>query len=351
MQLNDSDVVGRYSYEATGYGVGSTVEFNEDKTFIYTWVTGLINGTTEGTWSISGKKIILNSERKKSDTLKFRILENSGNNSDFYSFKFLDENKDILPKVICLLLNDSDKIKSVDANFDGELQLSKAEDFQKLKFIFLGFHEFEIKKEDLLTPDIYSPIRDTYPNGTTLTIAQILEYTVSMSDNVGCDMLLKLLGGPSSVEKYFHEKGFKDISIKINEETMQSDWNSQFQNWTTPLEANKILKAFYENKNAYLSPESHQFIWNILKNTSTGAHRLKGLLPAGTTVAHKTGWSGQNKQTGITAAVNNIGIIFLPNGEPLYISVFVTESIEDFDANERIIAEIAEMAWNYYTKM
>jgi hypothetical protein len=148
-QLNDSAVVGKYSYKAAGYGIGSTIEFKEDKTFIYTWVTGLINGTTEGTWSISGKKIILNSERKKSDMLKFRILENSGNNSDFYSFKFLDENKDILPKVICLLLNESDKIKSVDANFDGKLQLSKAEDFQKLRFIFLGFHEFEIKKEDL----------------------------------------------------------------------------------------------------------------------------------------------------------------------------------------------------------
>ena len=149
MQLNDSAVVGKYSYKAAGYGVGSTVEFKEDKTFTYTWVTGLINGTTEGTWSVSGKKIILNSDRKRLDTLKFRILENSGNNSDFYSFKFLDENKDILPKVICLLLNESDKIKSVDANFDGELQLSKAEDFQKLRFIFLGFHEFEIKKEDL----------------------------------------------------------------------------------------------------------------------------------------------------------------------------------------------------------
>lgn len=148
-QLNDSSFVGKYSYEAAGYGVGLTIEFKEDKTFTYTWVTGLINGTTEGTWSVSGKKIILNSDRKRLDTLKFRILENSGNNSDFYSFKFLDENKDILPKVICLLLNESDKIKSVDANFDGELQLSKAEDFQKLRFIFLGFHEFEIKKEDL----------------------------------------------------------------------------------------------------------------------------------------------------------------------------------------------------------
>jgi len=148
-QLNDPDFVGRYSYEAKGYGVGSTVEFNEDKTFIYTWVTGLLKGTTEGTWSFSDNKIVLNSNRKKSEVVKFRILENSDNNSDFFSFKFLDENKDILPKVICLLLNESDKIKSIDANFDGELQLSKDEDFQKLRFIFLGFHEFEIKKEDL----------------------------------------------------------------------------------------------------------------------------------------------------------------------------------------------------------
>lgn len=208
----------------------------------------------------------------------------------------------------------------------------------------------QISKEDLLTPDIYSPIRDAHPDGTTMPLAQILEYTVSMSDNVGCDMLLRLLGGPSSVETYFHEKGFKDISIKINEETMQSDWDSQFKNWTTPLEANRILKAFYENKNAYLSPESHTFIWNVMKNTSTGAKRLKGLLPAGTVVAHKTGWSGQNKQTGITAAVNNIGIIFLPNGDPLYISVFVSESREDFEANERIIAEVAEIVWKHYIK-
>ncbi len=148
-QVNDSDIVGKYSYKASGYGIGSRIEFNEDKTFIYTWVTGLLKGTTEGTWSISGKKIVLNSELKKSDVIKFKILDNSDNKSDFYSFKFLDENKDILPKVICLLLNESDKIKSVDANFDGELQLLKAEDFQKLRFIFLGFHEFEIKKEDL----------------------------------------------------------------------------------------------------------------------------------------------------------------------------------------------------------
>ena len=148
-KVNDSDIIGKYSYKASGYGIGSTIEFKEDKTFTYTWVTGLLNGTTEGTWSLSGKKIILNSDRKKSDVIKFKILENSENNSDFYKLKFLDENKDILPKVICLFLKESGEIKELDADFDGELRVSKNEDFQKVRFIFLGFHEFEIKKEDL----------------------------------------------------------------------------------------------------------------------------------------------------------------------------------------------------------
>lgn len=148
-QLNDSSFVGKYSYEAAGYGVGLTIEFKEDKTFTYTWVTGLLNGTTEGTWAVSGKKIILDSDRKKSDVIKFKILENSENSLDFYKLKFLDDNNDILPKVICLFLKESGEMKELDANFDGELRVSKNEDFQKVRFIFLGFQEFEIKKEDL----------------------------------------------------------------------------------------------------------------------------------------------------------------------------------------------------------
>ena len=148
-QLNFSKVVGKYSYIASGYGIGSTIEFKEDKTFIYNWVTGLLSGTTEGTWFVSGKKIILNSDRKKSDVIKFKILENSDNNSDFFSFKFLDENKNIVPNVNCILLKDNNETKGFEANFDGELQISKKEDFQKIKFLFTGFQEFEINKEDL----------------------------------------------------------------------------------------------------------------------------------------------------------------------------------------------------------
>jgi len=207
--------------------------------------------------------------------------------------------------------------------------------------------KIEIQKKDLL-PGLYSPIRDKFPDGATLTIAEILEYTVSQSDNVGCDALLRLLGGPQAVEKYFAKNKFKDVSIKINEEVMQNNWDLQFQNWTTPNAANKVLETFYYNKKKLLSPKSYEFIWKVMRETSTGQNRLKGQLPEGTVVAHKTGWSGTNKTTGITAAVNDIGVVFLPDGSHFFISIFVTDSKEDAATNEKIIADIAKTTWDYF---
>ena len=207
--------------------------------------------------------------------------------------------------------------------------------------------KIEIQKKDLI-PNLYSPIREDYPNGATLPISKILEYTVSSSDNVGCDVLLRLIGGPKIVEDYFVKNHIKDVSIKVNEEQQQADWDLQFKNWTTPKAANETLVKFYNNKKKLLSQKSYDFIWKTMRETETGVNRLKGRLPKGTIVAHKTGSSGVNKD-GFTAAVNDIGIIFMPNGKYFFISVFVTESKENADTNEKIIADIAKETWNYFT--
>ncbi|MBK7970686.1 MAG: hypothetical protein IPK08_18150 [Bacteroidetes bacterium] len=50
------------------------------------------------------------------------------------------------------------------------------------------------------------------------------------------------------------------------------------------------------------------------------------MLPSGTVVAHKTGTGGSNDTTGLTSAVNDIGIVFLPKGNCLASCVMVTES-------------------------
>jgi beta-lactamase class A/beta-lactamase class A VEB len=204
----------------------------------------------------------------------------------------------------------------------------------------------EVQKKELL-PDLWSPLREENPEGGSFSISKLLEYTVSLSDNVGCDVLLRLVGGTKAVEDYIRDNNIKDVSIKVNEEQQQAEWSVQFQNWTTPKASNEVLSTFYFNKKRQLSNESYDFIWSIMKKTKTGANRLKGQLPAGTIIAHKTGSSGANSE-GLTAAVNDIGIVFLPNGNYFLISVFVTNSKENEETNEKIISDIAKATWDHY---
>ncbi|WP_264562867.1 MULTISPECIES: class A beta-lactamase-related serine hydrolase [unclassified Flavobacterium] len=72
-----------------------------------------------------------------------------------------------------------------------------------------------IKQEDL-HENTWSPIRDDYPNGNMLlTLDQLLKYTVSHSDNNGCDILLELIGGTETVQQFINQQGINDFTIKV----------------------------------------------------------------------------------------------------------------------------------------
>jgi len=84
----------------------------------------------------------------------------------------------------------------------------------------------------------------------------------------------------------------------------------------------------------------------FLTNVVTGPNRIKGLLPKGTVVAHKTGTGGT--QNGVTSATNDIGIIYLPNGKHLAVGVFVSDSPADDKTRDAVIARIAKAAWDKF---
>ncbi len=205
-----------------------------------------------------------------------------------------------------------------------------------------------IDKETIDTySHLWSPLRKKYPDGGKVTLAEMLEHTVALSDNVGCDLLFELMGGTDVVSSYLHEIGISDISIEHVEIVMQAEWESQYENWTTAKAANQSLQLFYENTDNLLSVESYDFLLSVLKGTKTGKKRIKGLLPEETIVAHKTGTSGKNDE-GLTGALNDIGIVFLPDGSHFYLSILVSESMESDEDNQKIIAKVAKLAWDYF---
>jgi beta-lactamase class A len=130
--------------------------------------------------------------------------------------------------------------------------------------------KFFIKKEDL-HEDTWSPMRDEFPNGNMyLTLDQLLRYTVSHSDNNGCDILLKLIGGTETVQTFIDKQGIKDFVIKVNEQEMRT-WENLYINTTTPLATTELLEKFYKEKVNQLSVSNYgrMFERNYLDESRT----------------------------------------------------------------------------------
>ena len=204
----------------------------------------------------------------------------------------------------------------------------------------------EVNKNEFIPKNGHSPLRDRYPNGAKLTIKKIINYNISHSDGTACDILLRLLGGPENVQKSIHDLGVKNIAIATTEMTQVSNDTIQYQNWSTPKAMNELLKILHDGN--YLSTESQALLLKLMSVSNKWFdRRIKGLLPPKTKVAHKTGtaWT----YNGLTRATNDAGIITLPDGSHLAITVFISDSYDTQSKREKTIARAAKYAYDNWT--
>lgn len=204
-----------------------------------------------------------------------------------------------------------------------------------------------INKSEYIPTAGHSPIRDKYPSGIKLTIKEILEYNISQSDGTACDVLLRLLGGTDKVEKSIHALGVKDIAISTTEMVQVANDTIQYQNWATPNAMNRLLEIF-QNGN-YLTEQSKNLLLGFMSVSNKWFdRRIKRLLPKETKLVHKTGTS--STYNGLTRATNDVGIITLPDGSHLAISIFISDSYDSQNKREMTIAQAAKSAYDYWTR-
>jgi beta-lactamase class A len=205
---------------------------------------------------------------------------------------------------------------------------------------------YHVTKTDLLD-ETWSPLKKKFPEGEVdLTIAELLDYSVSQSDNIACDILFNLAKGTKHVNEYIYSLGISGMEIKATEHEMRSDWKILYTNWSKPMEMSHLLEGLYQQK--YLSDSSNTFLMKLMIESSNDPTRIKALLPEGTIVAHKTGTSDRRGK--IYDACNDAGIIFLPDGTHLALTVFVSKSEEDYDNSRKLIAEISKAVFDFYTR-
>ena len=104
----------------------------------------------------------------------------------------------------------------------------------------------------------------------------------------------------------------------------------------------RLLEQFYNGD--VISDSNRSYLLQYMEAAPSGANRLPGKLPDGTTVAHKTGTGGTRE--GITQGCNDVGIVSLPDGSHLAVSVYLSDVRLPVDSAAGVIADIARAIYD-----
>ncbi len=192
---------------------------------------------------------------------------------------------------------------------------------------------------------VHSPIREQHPGGgVDYTVRELLRLALVESDGTALDVLLRLVPA-ADVTRYIHGLGVDSLMVATTEKEMASADTVQYRNWATPEAGVQLLKRLQDGRG--LSAASRTLLLQWLTESTPFPGRIRGLLPAGTAVAHKTGTS--RTVDGLTRATNDIGLVTLTDGTHLAIAVFVADSRAPDAARDRVIARVAQAAWQCRT--
>jgi beta-lactamase class A len=203
-----------------------------------------------------------------------------------------------------------------------------------------------VEKADRTPPAVHSPLLEKYSEGgAELPLRELLRAAIVQSDGMASDLLLKLVP-PAEVTRFLRSLGVEGMTVATSEKAMARNEQARFRNRATPEAAVALLSVLQEGRG--LSAASRELLLADMTAAETGPRRLKGRLPEGTRVAHKTGTSGTFQ--GLTRATNDIGLVSLPDGRHLAVAVFVSDSRAGESAREGVIAGIARAAWDCWTR-
>lgn len=157
--------------------------------------------------------------------------------------------------------------------------------------------------------------------GTQLSALDLIERTITRSDNQATDALLAVVGGPQAVNRWIRRAGINDWRIDRDIATLVRDDGAvdpaitiDRRDSATPLAMVRLLSGIYRGE--WLSASSRAVLMGAMERCLTGKRRIPALLPEGTFVAHKTGTLNNTS--------SDVGILRMPDGRAVAVAIYVT---------------------------
>ena len=202
-----------------------------------------------------------------------------------------------------------------------------------------------VQESDMTVANQRSPIRDANPTGTQTTVEELLKAAVSESDGTASDVLQRIAGGAGGVQRYLESLGVIDMKIAWSHKEFGQEWSRQYENFATPKGTVELLKDLLSGEG--VSQAKSDLLLKFMTESNNPDNRLLGMLPKETPVAHKTGTGGT--QGGVTSAINDVGIMTLPDGSRIVIAVYIQDSKSDRANPSETIAKIAKAVFDKWS--
>ncbi len=186
-------------------------------------------------------------------------------------------------------------------------------------------------KSELVT---YSPATEKYAGGEGMTITEICEAAITLSDNTAGNLLLASIGGPEGLTRYARSVGDEITRLDRVETDLNEARPGDARDTTSPAAMLGNLEKLLLGD--ALSAASRSQLANWMIANKTGDTRLRAGVPNGWRVGDKTGAGGHGTN-------NDIAILWPPTGKPVLIAAYLTECARSVEERNAAIAEVARI--------
>ena len=179
----------------------------------------------------------------------------------------------------------------------------------------------------------YAPVVKANMKRGRMSMAELAEAAVEVSDNSAANLLLPFVGGPEGLTAFMRSHGDAVSRLDRNEPDLNENAEGDVRDTTSPAAmAGLMARLIFQD----MQPDSTKRLREWLNGSSTGDRRIKAGLPEGWTSGGKTGSCG--------TAFNDVALVKAPSGEEYVLAIFLDRPTVDAKAADSAIAQAARAA-------
>ncbi|WP_411035017.1 BKC/GPC family carbapenem-hydrolyzing class A beta-lactamase [Shinella sp. BYT-45] len=192
-----------------------------------------------------------------------------------------------------------------------------------------------VKASDLVD---WSPVVEKRVGGAGISIAELCEATITLSDNAAANLLLAAFGGPKAVTQFLRGAGDEVTRLDRTEPTLNyHEAPDDERDTTTPAAMAETLRKLIFGDVLSARSKAQLAAWLVMNKT--GDARLRAGFPADWMTGDKTGTNGDKHGN-----ANDVAVAWSPDRGAVIVAAFCEMPGISGDARNAVIAGIGRIA-------